>query len=349
MDERVGSAHTSAGPHEGPTVGQPPTRAGALRRIGGCLGRGVPKGLKSAAWLLAIMVPVSFGVMMLDWTGLLGLIAYAFEPVFRLVGLPGEIAVAFITGMFLNIYSSIAAMATIPLTERQVTIIALIVLISHNLPVEVSVQKKTGTAAWKMIALRLGMSVVGAVALSLLMPADPGEAAARATAQERPERFLSFLREWASSTAFLLGKVAGLVMALMVLHQLLIEFGVARLLARVFYPVLWLLGLPRSTTVLWMVANTLGLAYGAAVIVEESESGRLTAEDAQYLNRHVGVCHSLLEDTLLYVAIGAWVLWITIPRVLLAAVAVWGYRAWRAVVPQNSRPGQATGLTDNAT
>jgi hypothetical protein len=92
-----------------------------------------------------------------------------------------------------------------------------------------------------------------------------------------------------------------------------------------------------------MVANTLGLAYGAAVIVEEAESGRLSKDDAQYLNRHIGVCHSLLEDTLLYVAIGAPILWLVTPRVLLAAVAVWGYRLTKAIAPA---PAPETGGAD---
>ena len=49
----------------------------------------------------------------------------------------------------------------------------------------------------------------------------------------------------------------------------------------------------------------------------------------ELLNRSIAICHSLLEDTLLFVAIGAWALWITMPRLVLAAAAVWGYRLWR--------------------
>jgi hypothetical protein len=40
----------------------------------------------------------------------------------------------------------------------------------------------------------------------------------------------------------------------------------------------------------------------------------------------MAVCHSLLEDTLLFYVIGAWVLWITVPRLVLAALVVWAYR-----------------------
>ncbi len=92
---------------------------------------------------------------------------------------------------------------------------------------------------------------------------------------------------------------------------------------------LWLLGLPRNTAFLWIVANTLGLAYGAAVLIDETASGQITRQEAELLNRSIAICHSLLEDTLLFVAIGAWAFWISIPRMALAAAAVWTYRLWR--------------------
>jgi spore maturation protein SpmB len=136
---------------------------------------------------------------------------------------------------------------------------------------------------------------------------------------------------WAVRSAWLTGKVIVLVMGLMVLQRLLRAFGLIRPLSYVLWPVLWLLGLPRRAAFLWIVANVLGLAYGAAVIIEEHQGGSLDDRDAQLLNRSIAVCHSLLEDTLLFVAIGAWAAWITMPRLIMAAAVVWGYRVMRTV------------------
>jgi hypothetical protein len=60
--------------------------------------------------------------------------------------------------------------------------------------------------------------------------------------------------------------------------------------------------------------------------VEEVSRHDITPRDAQLLNRSIAICHSLLEDTLLFAAIGAWVLWITLPRLVIAAGVVWTYR-----------------------
>lgn len=133
-----------------------------------------------------------------------------------------------------------------------------------------------------------------------------------------------------------------LVMGLMVLQKVMEEFGVVGWLSRTLWPALWLLGLPRGTAFLWITANTLGLAYGGAVLLEETRAGKLPKEDVDLLNRSIAVCHSLLEDTLLFVAIGAWALWITLPRLALAAAAAWGYRAWRRLRPAPAGPAGTT-------
>jgi spore maturation protein SpmB len=303
-------------------------------RLVWCFDNGIRAGLRTAGWLLAIMVPVSLAVTFLAWSGLLGWMARPFNPLFAWVGLPGETVVPFLTGVFLNIYSAIAALGTIPLTERHVTIFAVMVLISHNFPVESAVQHKTGTPAWRTVGLRLTASLVAGLLLNGIMPA--GADAARARGLETPStELVALLWSWVVGTAWLSGKVIGIVMGLMVLQRMLREFGLIRLLSYVLFPVLWLLGLPRRTAFLWIVANVLGLAFGAAVILEEAESGALDKDDAQLLNRSIAVCHSLLEDTLLFVAIGAWAVWITLPRLALAAAVVWMYRAGCLIAGRN--------------
>lgn len=84
------------------------------------------------------------------------------------------------------------------------------------------------------------------------------------------------------------------------------------------------MGLPESTTFLWIVANSLGLAYGSAVMMEEVKEGRVTKKDADLLNYHVAISHSNLEDLLLFAAIGVSVLWMLIPRLIIAIAVVWG-------------------------
>ncbi len=126
------------------------------RRVAACVVSALPPALRTARWLLLLTLPLSLAVLALKVTGALALLAALFRPLFGLIGLPGEAAIVYATACLLNIYSCIAVIETLGLAGRTVTILALMCLIAHNLPVEVAVQKQAGSSAGRMLLLRLG-------------------------------------------------------------------------------------------------------------------------------------------------------------------------------------------------
>lgn len=190
------------------------------------------------------MVPVSLAVKILAWTGFLAWIARPLNAVFAWVGLPGETVVAFLTGVFLNIYSAIAALGSISLTDRQLTIFAMMALTSHNFPVEAAVQHKTGTPAWRTIGLRLTSSLIAGLVLNWILPLSDVPAKLQVMSASTLA-FSGVLKIWLIDTSWLTGKVIIIVMGLMVLQRILKEFGLLRALSWPLFPILWLLGLRR--------------------------------------------------------------------------------------------------------
>lgn len=295
-----------------------------------CLSQGGSKGLRTSLWLIRIIVPISLIVTLLDYFGVLAWMAPYLQPLFRHFGLPGQAVVACISGGLLSVYSGIAALSAIPLTQRQLTILAVMILTAHNVPVESIIQHKAGTSLWRMAILRIAVSFASAFVLNLILPAgDPTPVLRGPTAAAMA--FWPLMLDWLLRTGQLMGMICLIVVSLMILQQVLKEFKLMDLLAIPLVPLLWVLGLPRRMAFLWIVGNVVGLAYGSAIILEEVDNGALNRKDAQLLNRSLAMCHSLLEDTLLFVAIGAWPLWITMPRLALAALVVWVYRAVTAV------------------
>jgi spore maturation protein SpmB len=118
-----------------------------------------------------------------------------------------------------------------------------------------------------------------------------------------------------------------LIMGLNILQKLLGEFGVIRWLSKILRPLLKVFGLPAKTSFLWIVANILGLAYGAAVMLEEVQQGKVSRRDVDLLNHHIAISHSNLEDVSLFLSVGVGLWWMLLPRWILAAVAVW-IRRW---------------------
>jgi spore maturation protein SpmB len=297
-----------------------------IRRTGRSFRLALPSALKTALWLLKITIPLSLAVTLLGYLGVVERVAPFLNPVFGLMGLPGEASLVFITSVFLNVYAAIAVIATLPLEVREITILAVMCLIAHNLVVESAVQHKTGTKVWHMVTLRLSSALVAGLALNGILPSHlPGSV--RVSAPAGASEFWPMMAEWGVSAATLTLKIVLLVTLLMLMQQLLKEFGALYFLSRAASPLLRVFGLPPGTSFLWIVANLLGLAYGAAVMIEEVENGSVTRRDAELLNYHIAISHSNLEDVLLFAAIGAPVAWILVPRLVIAALAVW-IRRW---------------------
>ena len=129
-------------------------------RISSSAKQALPKARKTVWWLLKLILPISLAVSLLQYWGIIAYIAHYLSPAFSLIGLPGETAIAFISSLFLPLYAPIAVMATLSLDMREITILALMCLISHNMFVESAIQRKTGSSAVIMFMLRIITSFI---------------------------------------------------------------------------------------------------------------------------------------------------------------------------------------------
>ena len=141
--------------------------------------------------------------------------------------------------------------------------------------------------------------------------------------EEKDTTFVGMLTDWAIRTLRTVGLMIVLVYALTLLQRVLNEFGIIKYIANFLKPVMVFFGLPPRTAFLWLVANTWGLAYGAAVMIDEAEHGTTTKEENDILNHHIGVSHSNLEDLLLFTAMGGNFLWMLLSRWAMSLVLVW--------------------------
>ncbi len=300
---------------------------------------GLSTGFKTMLFLVRIMVPVSLAVSLLQWTGVLAWLARFLAPGMNLLGLSGESALVLVSAILLNNYSAIAVMETLPLTMREVTILAIMALTAHNLIVETAVMKKTSSSAFKMVVLRLGWAVAAGFVFNLILPAGKTVfSSVDVSLAARPE-LVPMLVAWAYSTLRLVLKVIILVLGIMIIQRLMEEFKVMDVLSRPLVPLMRFFGLPESTSFLWIVLNIVGYAYGAAIIMERVKDGKMKPQEADLFNHHAALCHSLFEDTVLYAAIGTPIFWITVPRLIMALIVVWFERFRRQRFRKSFRAG----------
>ena len=117
--------------------------------------RGITDGLKTTITLLKVALPVFAVIKVLEHTPVIVWISKIFDPLMRFVGLPGEAALAVVTGMLFNFYAALGIILALGLTAWQITIMAVILSCCHELVLETAIIKKTGISAWPILAIRL--------------------------------------------------------------------------------------------------------------------------------------------------------------------------------------------------
>jgi spore maturation protein SpmB len=124
----------------------------------------------SVFWLLIkIMVPVYLIVTFLKFTPVLPALAHFFSPYMQIFGLPGGAALAIVIGNTVNLYAAIAVIASLKMSSQQVTIIAVMLAISHSLPMEITITQKMKTRFMTILFLRLSVSFLAGIASKHLL------------------------------------------------------------------------------------------------------------------------------------------------------------------------------------
>lgn len=299
----------------------------APRILKECLFGGFKNGLKTWWWISKMTVGITFAVAILKWAGVITVLSEWLTPLFKHIGLTGEGVLVFLTGAFSSLYSVIAVIATLSVDYRSATILAVMGLICHNMIVETIIQKKAGGNAYFIVGLRIFAALFCAWLLNMILPTDyTGNLIIERVNLQQGVSLGVELKEWGLQMLTLLPYMFLLIVALNVLQQVLKRFDLIKYLIMPLAPLMAIFGLSRKSSFLWIVLNTLGLAYGGAVLISEVENGEVEKTDAKLLNTHAALNHSLLEDSFLFAAIGLNVFWLVVPRVILATGAVWLHR-----------------------
>lgn len=296
--------------------------ASKTQRFFNCFKSARPSAFKTIWWLTKIMTLLSFAIMLLQYHGVIEWISYWLTPIFSHFGLPGEAALAYVSGYFVNCYSAIAVMTTLDLSTRAATILSVMVLCSHNMIVETTVQHKTGSSVARIVAIRTLSAFILGWVLNKIMPGSFEATSATGNVQEQLT-FMIMLEDWFFRTLKNVIIMAILVYLLTVLQKILTEYGIIEYISKFLKPVMIFFGLSPKTAFLWLVSNTLGLAYGAGIMIEEAEKGITTKEENDLLNHHIGISHSNLEDLLLFAAVGGAYFWMLLSRWVMSWILVW--------------------------
>lgn len=277
--------------------------------------------------LLITMVPVLILVKAGVELGLLEGLVYLLDPVMGLAGLPAVTAIVWASGLLVGTYAAGAAMIGIlPVTEltvAQVTVMLSMVLIAHALPVEQSISRRAGISFLFSSGLRFGAALLYGIILNAIYDwggwlQQPFSLSWLPGIENGNEGWI----DWVISTGIFLFGMFWIILGLIVLLKLLDILGVNELLAKLLAPLLGSMGISRKATSITVVGVLMGLTFGGGLIIKEARAGHLSPRDTVLSLSFMGLCHSLIEDPLFMMAMGADVTGVLFGRFVFAVAVM---------------------------
>jgi spore maturation protein SpmB len=289
--------------------------SGYVKRAVLSIRRGFLSGIFTSWTLLKVMIPTMVLVQVLKITGLMDILASMSAPLMDLFGLPGESSLVLITGGLVNIYAAIAVAVNIPLTAKGMTILAIMVLIAHNLIVETAVQSQSGTPAWITLPVRISAAIFAGFLFAWIIPGG-GDVIVQAGIAAGADSWGRILL----ANGISLVKIIVIILSLMVVMDLSREFGLMDRITTVLSVPMKFLGMNRRTSLVTAVGLLLGVAYGAGLIIDETKRSNIGKGEILATNIFLGTNHALIEDTLIFAAVGAGLGWILFGRLIIGYI-----------------------------
>ncbi len=236
--------------------------------------------LQSTWIILKLIIPIYIIADILFYYNLLEYIAFLVEPITTMIGLPAEASLSIISGMFLNVYASIAFAAPLDLTIHQWTILAVFVGICHALIVEGVIMKKIGISSYYSYSMRIIIGFIVAFITSI-MPSDwfSSSIIENTFTQVQYDSIAEVLYNSVLNSLVLSYKVIILITLLIFLMDFIktrkfIEDSKKNV----------------SKGFSLTVGVFLGITYGAGILIKEVESGRISKNDIFFIGTFLMIC-----------------------------------------------------------
>ena len=133
------------------------------------LTKGTMTGLKVMWELAKVIIPAVIVVNILDRAGFLPYLGRALGPVMGLFGLPGEGALVLVSANFVSFYAGLATLMALTLTWKQVTILAVMMMICHGAIYETVMVAKAGARAGWVLGSRVAAMTAAGLILNWIL------------------------------------------------------------------------------------------------------------------------------------------------------------------------------------
>ena len=258
--------------------------------------------------LFKVILPVVIVIRALELIGAIPFLAKFLEPLTSFIGIDGSLGLVWMAAILVNIYAGLAAFASLQAifdySVAETTILGLIILIAHSLPIEVAIAKKSRISWIFNLSFRFINAIVAGKILNLIFTKYELFNEPNQSVLQVPNELVSNF-EWATLQIQNFFIIFLIIFFIISTINILKALGVWSLIINIMKIPLSYLGMSEKVANIILIGLTLGISFGGGFLIEESKKNNISKKDILLSLSFLSLCHSIIEDTILILLLGS--------------------------------------------
>ena len=260
-------------------------------------------------WILfKVILPVVIVIRALELIGAIPFLAKFLEPLTSFIGIDSSLGLVWMAAILVNIYAGLAAFASLQAifdySVAETTILGLIILIAHSLPIEVAIAKKSRISWIFNLSFRFINAIVAGKILNLIFTKYELFNEPNQSVLQVPNELVSNF-EWATLQIQNFFIIFLIIFFIISTINILKALGVWSLIIHIMKIPLSYLGMSEKVANIILIGLTLGISFGGGFLIEESKKNNISKKDILLSLSFLSLCHSIIEDTILILLLGS--------------------------------------------
>ena len=277
-------------------------------------------------WILfKVILPVVIVIRALELLGAIPYLAKFLDPLTSFIGIDGSLGLVWMAAILVNIYAGMAAFASLQAifdyTVAETTILGLIILIAHSLPIEVAIARQSRVSAIFNLLFRFINAVIAGKILNYIFIKYELFNEKNSSILDIPTSVVSNL-DWLilQSKNFII--IFMIIFLIITTINILKFIGLWQFIINILKIPLSYLGMSEKVANIILIGLTLGISFGGGFLIEESKKNNISKKDILLSLSFLSLCHSIVEDTILILLLGSHISGILFFRIIYTIVII---------------------------